>query len=95
MFAYVALETRTLPDRLVVPAEAVLVRQGRDLVFVIRNGRAQWTYVTTGPRSGDHVVLLDGVAPGDTVAVGGHHALAHDAPVEVTAVRPAFLIRDR
>ncbi len=94
MFAYVALETRTLPDRLVVPAEAVLVRQGRDLVFVIRNGRAQWTYVTTGPRSGDHVVLLDGVAPGDTVAVSGHHALAHDAPVEVTAVHPAFLIRD-
>ncbi|MDQ7041821.1 MAG: efflux RND transporter periplasmic adaptor subunit [Rhodothermus sp.] len=94
MFAYVALETRRLPDRLVVPAEAVLVRQGRDLVFVIRRGRAQWTYVTTGPRSGDYVVLLDGVAPGDTVAVSGHHALAHDAPVQVAAIRPAFLTMD-
>jgi len=61
---------------------------------VIRNGRAQWTYVTTGPRSGDHVVLLDGVAPGDTVAVSGHHALAHDAPVEVTAVHPTFEVND-
>lgn len=94
MFAYVALETRRLPNRLVVPAEAVLVRQGRDLVFVIRGGRAQWTYVKTGPRSGDHVVLLEGVAPGDTVAVRGHHALAHDAPVQVTAVHPAFLATD-
>ncbi len=94
MFAYVALETRRLPNRLVVPTEAVLVRQGRDLVFVIRRGRAQWTYVTTGPRSGDYVVLLDGVASGDTVAVSGHHALAHDAPVQVAAIRPAFLTMD-
>ncbi len=90
LFAYVALETRRLPDRLVVPAEAVLVRQGRDLVFVVRGGRAQWQYVTPGPQSGDYVVLVEGVAPGDTVAVAGHHALAHDAPVEVAAVRPAF-----
>ncbi len=90
LFAYVALETRRLPERLVTPAEAVLVRQGRSLVFVVRNGRAQWQYVTLGPQSGDYVALEDGVAAGDTVAVAGHHALAHDAPVRVTAVRPAY-----
>jgi multidrug efflux pump subunit AcrA (membrane-fusion protein) len=55
--------------RLVVPEDAVLVRQGRDLVFVIEEGRAQWTYVNLGARSGDFVEITKGVAPGDTIAV--------------------------
>jgi len=87
LYAEARIETRRLPDRLVVPDEAVLVRQGRDLVFVVENGRAQWTYVDVGARSGDYVELTDGVAPGDTIAVDGHFALAHDAPVTVEEVR--------
>ncbi len=87
LYATVRLETRRLEDRLVVPSEAVLVRQGRDLVFVVEGGRAQWTYVTVGARSGDHVTIAEGISPGDTVAVDGHFALAHDAPVEVGDVR--------
>ena len=87
LYATVRLETRRLEDRLVVPSEAVLVRQGRDLVFVVQSGRAQWTYVEVGARSGDHVTIAEGISPGDTVAVDGHFALAHDAPVEVGDVR--------
>lgn len=87
LYATVRLETARLRDRLVVPAEAVLVRQGRDLVFVVEGGRAQWTYVEVGARSGAFVEITDGISPDDTVAVDGHFALAHDAPVEVTAVQ--------
>ena len=87
LYATVRLETARLDGRLVVPADAVLVRQGRDLVFVIEAGRAQWTYVDLGARSGEVVEITDGISPGDTVAVDGHFALAHDAPVEVTVVR--------
>ncbi len=87
LFAYVELETQRLAERLVVPADAVLVRQGRDLVFCIEDGRAQWTYVTVGERSGDEVEVVEGLSPGDTVAVAGHFALAHDAPVEIALVR--------
>ena len=87
LFANVRLETARLQDRLVVPADAVLVRQGRDLVFVMSDGRAQWTYVEVGARSGDVVEITSGIQPGDTVAVDGHYALAHDAPVEVTGVQ--------
>ena len=91
LFANVRLETERLPGRLVVPDEAVLVRQGRDLVFVVEDGRAQWTYVSVGARSGDYVEITKGVAPGDTIAVDGHFALAHDAPVEVDEVRKVGL----
>ncbi len=87
LFAYVELETHRLAERLVVPADAVLVRQGRDLVFCIEDGRAQWTYVTVGERSGDEVEVIEGLSPGDTVAVAGHFALAHDASVEIALVR--------
>lgn len=88
LFTNVKLETERLQDRLVVPDEAVLVRQGRDLVFVVEGGRAQWSYVNIGARSGDFVEITKGVAPGDTVAVDGHFALAHDAPVEVDEILP-------
>lgn len=87
LFANVRLETDRLQDRLVVPDDAVLVRQGRDLVFRLEEGRAQWTYVTVGARSGSFVEIEEGIQPGDSVAVAGHFALAHDAPVRVEAVR--------
>ena len=67
-----------------MPTDAVLVRQGRDLVFVVQDDRAQWTYVELGERSGDFVEITDGLQPGDLVTVDGHFALAHDAPVEAS-----------
>ncbi|PQJ36481.1 hypothetical protein BSZ35_13355 [Salinibacter sp. 10B] len=91
LYTKVRLETERLQDRLVVPDEAVLVRQGRDLVFVIKGGRAQWSYVELGARSGDYVEITKGVAPGDSIAVDGHFALAHDAPVTVSDVREVGL----
>lgn len=85
LFAYVELESDRLPMRLAVPADAVLVRQGRDLVFRIEDGMAKWIYVQTGPASGNYVEIVEGLQPGDMVAVAGHYTLAHDTPVEITA----------
>ncbi|MEM6645849.1 MAG: efflux RND transporter periplasmic adaptor subunit [Bacteroidota bacterium] len=90
LFCYVSLEVGQLEDRIVVPKEAILVRQGRDLVFKVEDGRAQWVYVTAGVRAGDWVEVTEGVAPGDSIAVDGHFALAHDAPVRVSAVLEGY-----
>ncbi len=98
MYADVRLEASRLPDRVIVPLSAVIERDGRPLVFVVRNGRAQWTYLTTGRSNGfEFEVLPDSstgeisVQPGDTVLVEGHLTLTHDAPVRVVprAERPA------
>ncbi len=83
LFAYVELEVGRLADRLLIPAAAVLERQERQLVFRVDEGRALWTYVTPGARSEDLVEIIDGLSKGDTVAINGHLALAHGAPVEV------------
>ena len=66
----------------------MIERDGRTLVFVVKEGRAQWTYVVPGQSNGERVEVLPDsnsaiapVAQGDTVLVGGHLTLTHDALV--------------
>lgn len=94
MHANVQLEAARLTNRRLVPTRAIIERDGRPLVFVVRDGRAQWTYILTGRSNGvDTEVLPDSVTgvipvePGDNVIVDGHLTLTHDAPVKLTAVR--------
>jgi RND family efflux transporter MFP subunit len=92
MYADVRLEATRLPNRTMVPAAAVIERDGRPLVFVVKNGRAQWVYIFPGRTNGfETEVLPDSssgqipVTPGDTVLIEGHLTLTHDAPVRLVA----------
>lgn len=94
MYADVRLEAQRLTGRRIVPARAIIERDGRPLVFVVREGRAQWTYVTPGRTNGRETEILadsvSGVIPvnvGDQVIIEGHLTLTHDAPVRVVAAR--------
>ncbi|HYW30812.1 MAG TPA: efflux RND transporter periplasmic adaptor subunit [Gemmatimonas sp.] len=94
MYADVQLEAARLVGRRIVPSRAVIERDGRPLVFVVRDGRAQWTYINIGRNNGtDTEVLPDSstneipVRAGDQVIVEGHLTLTHDAPVRVSAPR--------
>jgi membrane fusion protein, multidrug efflux system len=98
MYADVRLEATRLAGRRLVPSTAVIERDGRPLVFVVRDGRAQWVYVTPGRTNGtDTEILADSssgqipVATGDEVIIDGHLTLTHDAPVRVVAEREAAL----
>jgi len=71
------------PDQLVIPQEAVLIRDDRDMVFVVLDDHADWRYVTLGPEGRGIVAVVDGVEEGDQVITSGHYSLAHDAPVAV------------
>jgi RND family efflux transporter MFP subunit len=90
MYADIRLEATRLLNRRLVPSRAVIERDGRPLVFVVKNGRAQWTYVTPGRSNGRETeILADSttgqipVNPGDKVITEGHLTLTHDAPVRV------------
>ncbi len=104
MYADVQLEATRLRGRRMVPSRAVIERDGRPLVFVVSNGRAQWTYILPGRTNGvDTEVLPDSatgqipVHPGDQIITEGHLTLTHDAPVRVTAPRESHdtVRRDR
>ena len=92
MYADVRLEATRLTNRRLVPTRAIIERDGRPLVFVVRDGRAEWVYVNPGRSNGTQTELLPDeatglipVEPGDQVIVDGHLTLTHDAPVRVVA----------
>jgi RND family efflux transporter MFP subunit len=96
MYADVRLEATRLGGRTLVPTSAVIERDGRPLVFVVKDGRAQWVYVTPGRSNGRETEVLPDsatgqlpLAVGDTVLIEGHLTLTHDAPVKVTARKSA------
>lgn len=94
MYADVRLEASRLPNRIIVPLRAVIERDQRPLVFVVRDGIAMWEYIERG-RHNDHEmeVLPDTttgmipVKPGDIVLVDGHLTLTHQARVRLVAKR--------
>jgi membrane fusion protein, multidrug efflux system len=96
MYADVQLEATRLPDRVIVPAPAIIERDGRPLVFRYHGGRAEWVYVTPGRSNGRETEILadsatgrPAVVAGDTVLVEGHLTLTHDAPVRLLPARGA------
>jgi RND family efflux transporter MFP subunit len=96
MSAELALETHRLRARRLIPARALVERDGRLLVFVVRNGRAQWTYVTPGRSDGRETELLPDsvtgelpVREGEPVIVDGQLTLAHNARVLARPARPS------
>lgn len=66
---------------LLVPQQAVLVRGGRTMVFVVEDGFAKWRYVEIGHENEKIAEVREGLRPGDLVITEGHFALAHDARV--------------
>lgn len=96
MFARVSLETRSFENRIMVPEEAIVERDGRTLVFVFEpfaegppgEGLAKWVYVTTGLSNERDVELVDSEgtdppAPGTPVVIDGNYTLIHDARVRI------------
>lgn len=75
---------RSLGGQLVIPKSAVVLRSGKQVVFTLKKGRAQWNYVQTGLENTDSYSMADdALQEGDTVIVTGNVNLAHEAPVKV------------
>jgi len=83
MHAEVEIPAEIHKDRLLIPQEAVLVRAGRKLAFVVENGLAKWRYIKVGLENEDYAEVLEGVKEGEFVIIEGHFTLAHDARVRI------------
>ncbi|MFC4019617.1 efflux RND transporter periplasmic adaptor subunit [Micromonospora sp. GCM10011542] len=71
MNAIVHLRVREAADAVTVPASAVFSADGRDAVWVVRDGRADQAPVTVGVQGSDLVQILTGLQAGDRVVVRG------------------------
>jgi HlyD family secretion protein len=93
MFTRVLIAGQTFLDRLLVPREAIIMRDDRPLLFKVEDKRAKWLYVQLGESNDDLIeitkVLQGGqLAPGDKVVVSDHLTLTHDALVTVKKTLP-------
>jgi membrane fusion protein (multidrug efflux system) len=83
----VRIETHIFHDRIVVPKSALLVRDQRTLVFYKEGDLAKWDYIDVGEDNEESIEIVRGqnkeIVPGDTILIGGHYTLAHDAKIRV------------
>lgn len=76
---------KPVPNRLVVPKEALVIRQGKDVIFIRQDSLAIWKYVTVEFENSRSLSILetpDGIHPGDLVIIGGNINLAHETIVK-------------
>ena len=72
---------KPVPGRLVVPKEALVIRQGKDVIFVRQDSLAIWKYVTVEFENSTSLSVKDGLSAGDLVIINGNINLAHETTV--------------
>lgn len=70
---------------IIVPREAVVIKQGKSVIFTVVNGLSQWKYVEIGLDNGTDVEVLDGLQDGDQVVLTNNIQLAHEAKVSIAS----------
>ena len=71
-----------IPEQHVVPKTAVVLRNGRQVVFTEHEGYAHWNYVQTIYENSDSYTV-DGLNDGDRVIISGNINMAHETPVTI------------
>jgi len=81
-----ALIRDKVPGGLIVPKEAVVLRNNQQVVFSLLNGRSYWNYVESDLENSSsytiRVVKAGILKPGDTIITKGNLNLANDAELE-------------
>jgi membrane fusion protein (multidrug efflux system) len=86
-FAKVNLDFGKDENAMLVPTQAVIPGARNKQVIVYRNGKANFTVVTTGVRDSSMVQLTEGVNVGDTIITTGLLAVKPNAPVKIARIR--------
>ncbi len=91
MYAFVKLDARIFTDRLLVPKEAVVLRDQRPVVFIVRKNkdgelRAVWSYVEIGHQNEEYVEIISSkfnLKPGEDVVISNHYTMIHNARLKI------------
>ncbi len=80
---------RNIPDQVIVPKSAVVLRSGRPVVFTYdaKSQLAKWNYVTIAYENDREIAISEGIRLGDIVIFEGNLNLDHDAIVKVDSAR--------
>ena len=68
-----------------MPQVAVISREGKSVVFVMKNGKAEQREVTTGTEQNGQIEIRSGVKSGESVIRLGQYELEDGAEVKLSA----------
>lgn len=74
---------RSAGRQLIIPKEALVLRNNRKVVFTVKGNQAAWNYVQTGLENASGYVIAEGLKAGDSVVYEGNLNLAHETPIKV------------
>lgn len=78
---------RLLGEQMVVPKSSIVLRDGKEVIFTVKDSIAMWNYITTGLENMTECVLVDweanGLQEGMMVVTTGNVNLAHESPVKI------------
>jgi membrane fusion protein, multidrug efflux system len=84
MFMMVNAVLEVVPDAVLVPEEAILLRGEESFVFIVRDGIAQRVTVETGERRAGVVEIRAGLEPGASVVIAGLQQISDGQRVSAT-----------
>lgn len=83
MFARVRIPEEEKQDALIVPADAIIQREGRQLLFVADGSTALERRITPGISTHEYIEIVEGVSDGETVITDGLYAVKDQTPIVV------------
>ncbi len=81
LFARIAIIFATRENAIMIPERALVPVQGRQTLFVVKDGTVSLRDVETGSRRGGQVEVISGLTPGEQIVTAGQLKLREGAPV--------------
>lgn len=72
---------KELEEAIIIPKEALLYRQNREVVFIYEDGKAIWKYVTLSNENSTEVAISEGLEEGMEIIIENNIDLAHETVV--------------
>lgn len=86
-FANITFDLGENAKAVMIPAQCIIPEARDKKVIVYKNGKADFTVVTTGIRESSKVEILSGLSIGDTVITTGLLSLKPDSPVTISSFK--------
>jgi len=83
MFGRAEILLRSNPEALLVPIQAVVTQEGKDMVYIFKDGQAHRRLVQKGLTKDTFVEITQGLKAGEQVITAGHGFLKDGGPVRL------------
>jgi HlyD family secretion protein len=85
MFGRAEIVVRSTPQSLLIPIQALVTQENKDIVFVLKDGKAQQRIVQKGLTKDAWIEIVQGLSPGEPVITAGQSFLKDGMPVRLAA----------